>query len=422
MSQTYKQTVEYLYAKVPEFQKIGAAAYKADLVNTIALLKHLGNPEKKFKSIHVAGTNGKGSSSHMLASILQEAGHKTGLYTSPHLKDFTERIKINGQEVEQEFVIDFVERVRPLIEKIKPSFFEITVAMAFDYFVLKEVDIAVIEVGLGGRLDSTNVITPMISLITNISFDHKDLLGDTLQKIAGEKAGIIKPNVPVVVSEMQPETYKVFIDKAKQGNSKIVFADKSLSIKLDDNLLSIKGSELFQVPEFPLRGIYQQKNVAGVLKVIELLPFIITRKHIVNGLQNVIKNTGLKGRWQTIGTSPLTICDTGHNEAGIEQILIQIKREKFDKLFIVFGVVKDKDITGVLKQLPVDATYFFCEARIPRAMSADQLAQQAKSFGLNGVVIKDVNEAIAKAREEASSNDLVFVGGSTFVVADIENI
>jgi dihydrofolate synthase/folylpolyglutamate synthase len=422
MFSDYRQTLDYIYAALPDFQRVGASAYKPDLNNTVALLRALGNPEKKFKSIHVAGTNGKGSSSHMLASILQEAGYKTGLYTSPHLKDFTERIKINGQDVDRQFVIDFVNRIKPEIEKIKPSFFEITVAMAFEYFVSNEVDIAVIEVGLGGRLDSTNVITPLISLITNISFDHKDILGDTLEKIAAEKAGIIKEGIPVVVSEMQAETYKVFIEKAKQTHSKIIFADKSLSAKLDDDLLTIKGSELFQVSGFPLRGGYQEKNVPGVLKTIELLPFVIKRDAVVAGLQNVIKNTGLKGRWQKIGESPLTICDTGHNEAGIAEVIRQISREKFEKLFIVFGAVKDKDINPMLTQLPEDATYLFCEAKIPRAMPAAELARQASAFGLNGTVVSDVNEAIAAARSLATKNDFVFIGGSTFVVAEINGL
>jgi dihydrofolate synthase/folylpolyglutamate synthase len=420
MLSSFRQTLDYLYAAVPDFQRIGAAAYKADLHNTLALLAALGNPEKKFKSIHVAGTNGKGSSSHMLASILQEAGYKTGLYTSPHLREFTERIKINGHDVEQQYVIDFTNRIQGLIEKIKPSFFEITVAMAFEYFAANEIDIAVIEVGLGGRLDSTNVITPLVSLITNISFDHKDILGDTLEKIATEKAGIIKEGIPVVVSEMQPETYKVFIGKAKQTRSKILFADKAIVAKIDEDLLTVKGSELFQVSEFPLRGIYQEKNIPGVLKTIELLPFIIKRNDIINGLRNVIKNTGLKGRWQKIGDSPLTICDTGHNEAGIAEVIKQIGKEKFERLFMVIGVVKDKDVTPVLKLLPADATYFFCQAKIPRAMAAEDVAQAAAKFGLNGAVIKDVNEAIAAARKTATANDFVFVGGSTFVVAEIE--
>lgn len=422
MFSNYGDTVDYLFRQFADFQRVGAAAYKADLHNTVALLKALSNPEKKFRSIHIAGTNGKGSSSHMLASILQEAGMKTGLYTSPHLKSFTERIKVNGQDVEEQFVVDFVNKIEATIEKIKPSFFEITTAMAFDYFASKEVEMAVIEVGLGGRLDSTNVIKPDISLITNISFDHKDLLGDTLEKIAAEKAGIIKDKVPVVVSEMQPGISKVFIDKAKQTGSRIFFADKSVLVTLDDDVLTVKGSELFQMEEFPLRGIYQQKNVAGVLKVIELLPDIIKRNAIVNGLKNVVKNTGLKGRWQTIGTEPLTICDTGHNEAGIAMVLEQIKREKFEKLFIVIGMVKDKDISGVLKLLPQSATYIFCKAKIPRAMPANELARMASSFGLNGSVVAGVNQAISEARSSASKNDLVFVGGSTFVVAEIENL
>ncbi len=422
MLSTYQEVIHYLYAAVPEYQRIGAAAYKPDLNNTIALLKAVGNPEKKFKSIHIAGTNGKGSSSHMLASILQEAGYKTGLYTSPHLKEFTERIKINGAEIDQSFVVDFVNRIKPAIEQIKPSFFEMTVAMAFEYFATKEVDIAVVEVGLGGRLDSTNVITPEVSLITNISFDHKDILGDTLEKIASEKAGIIKEKIPVVISEMQPETYKVFIEKAKQKNSKIFFADKSITATIDEDLLTVGGSQLFQVPGFPLRGVYQQRNVPGVLKVIDLLPFTIKRNAIVNGLRNVVKNTGLKGRWQTIGEGPLTICDTGHNEGGIALVMESIRKERFEKLFMVIGMVKDKDVSGVLKQLPKDATYFFCEAKIPRAMPANDLASIASSFDLKGTVIPDVNQAIATARKTATENDLVFVGGSTFVVAEIENI
>lgn len=425
MLSSYQDTVNYLYTNLAEFQRVGAAAYKADLRNTIALMKFLGNPEKKFKSIHIAGTNGKGSSSHMLASILQEAGNKTGLYTSPHLKEFTERMKINGVEVDQAFVIDFVNRIRPVIDEIKPSFFEVTTAMAFEYFAMQNVDIAVVEVGLGGRLDCTNVNTPLLSLITNISFDHKDILGDTLQQIAAEKAGIIKEGVPVIVSELQQETYKVFIEKARQTHSKIIFAGQSLNATIDDDLLTVKGSELFQVSPFPLRGAYQTKNVPGVIKSIEILNTLgltIKRAAVVNGLRNVVINTGLKGRWQTIGAGPLTICDTGHNEAGIAEVLQQIKKEAFNKLFIVFGVVKDKDISGVLKQLPAEATYFFCEAKIPRAMKAEELKKQAAAFGLNGTVVNDVNKAIETARSAASKDDFVFVGGSTFVVAEIENI
>lgn len=422
MFTNYSDAVEYLYTRLADYQRVGASAFKPDLTNTLALLKTLGNPEKKFKSIHVAGTNGKGSSSHMIASILQEAGYKTGLYTSPHLKSFTERIKINGKDVNEAFVLDFVNRINPSIENIRPSFFEITVAMAFDYFAQNEIDFAVVEVGLGGRLDSTNVITPLVSLITNISFDHKDLLGDTLEKIASEKAGIIKPKIPVVISEMQPETYKVFVEKAKQSQSKLFFADKSITATITEDLLTVKGSELFQVPAFPLRGIYQEKNVPGVLKTIGLLDLPIKRNSIVDGLRNVVKNTGLKGRWQTIGIEPLTICDTGHNEAGIAMVLEQIRKETFENLYIVIGMVKDKDISGVLKQLPASATYFFCEAKIPRAMPADQLALQAAAVGLKGIVVPDVNKAIETARKTANKNDMVFIGGSTFVVAEIDNL
>ncbi|HZY81559.1 MAG TPA: folylpolyglutamate synthase/dihydrofolate synthase family protein [Cyclobacteriaceae bacterium] len=422
MFTNYEEALQYLYSTAPEFQRIGAAAYKADLNNTIELLAAVGNPEKKFRSVHIAGTNGKGSSSHMIASILQSAGYKTGLYTSPHLKEFTERIRIDGKEVAKEFVVDFVNRTLPSIERIKPSFFEITVAMAFEYFATQKVDIAVIEVGLGGRLDSTNVITPLVSLITNISFDHKDLLGDTLQKIAFEKAGIIKRGIPVVVSERQAETYSVFVEKSKEENAAITFASDSVSARLDgDNLVT----DDFEVRGFPLRGIYQEKNVPGVLKTIEILnqkSFKIGTSSIIEGLRNVVSNTGLKGRWQTIGESPLTICDTGHNEAGIAQVLRQILREKFSRLFMVIGMVKDKDISGVLSQLPKDATYIFCQASIPRALPAGELAELARSFGLKGAAISDVNDAIAAARKSASPDDLVFVGGSTFVVAEIDNL
>lgn len=426
MFSSYREAIDYLYANVPVFQRIGAAAYKADLHNTIALLETVGNPEKKFRSIHVAGTNGKGSSSHMLASILQSSGYKTGLYTSPHLKEFTERIRVDGGEIDRDFVLDFVNRIRPSIEKIKPSFFEITVAMAFEYFVISKVDIAVIEVGLGGRLDSTNVISPLVSLITNISFDHKDILGKTLTKIASEKAGIIKKETPVVISETQSETYGVFVEKARKEKAPVIFASESISARVDDEVLTVRnGGDTFQVKPFPLRGIYQEKNVPGVVKTIEVLGqrgMKVGQSAVINGLRDVVVNTGLKGRWQTIGHAPLTICDTGHNEAGIAQILRQIMREKFQRLFMVMGMVKDKDISGVLSQLPKDANYFFCEANIPRALAAADLAEQASSFGLKGKVIANVNEAIAAARVEASEGDLVFVGGSTFVVAEIDNL
>lgn len=426
----FEETVSFLYARTPVFDRVGASAYKPDLLNIISLLDILDHPENKFKTIHIAGTNGKGSSSHMLASILQTADFKTGLYTSPHLKSFTERIRINGLEVSEEFVVDFVNRIQPHIETIQPSFFEITTAMAFDYFAQQQVDIAVIEVGLGGRLDSTNVITPLISLITNISFDHKDLLGDTLEKIATEKAGIIKKGIPVVISEKQDNIAPVFIRKAKELAAPIFFASPGISAKIEGQRLNIIGRTAvsYEVHPFPLTGVYQEKNIPGVMKVVELLnksypeTINISGDAIIDGLMNVVVNTRLKGRWQTIGEKPLTICDTGHNEAGIELILNQLKREQYKKLFVVFGMVKDKDISGVLKLLPLQATYFFCEAKIPRALPASQLKQQAAIFGLKGEVIPDVNEAIARARNIASKDDMIFVGGSTFVVAELDNL
>jgi dihydrofolate synthase / folylpolyglutamate synthase len=423
---SYQETLDYLYQNLPIFQRVGAAAYKADLTNTIALCEALDNPQNKFKSIHVAGTNGKGSSSHMLAAILQTAGYKTGLYTSPHLKEFTERIKINGQEVEKNFVIDFVERIKPEIEKIKPSFFEITVAMAFDYFAQQKVDVAVIEVGLGGRLDSTNVITPIVSLITNISWDHKDLLGDTLPKIAFEKAGIIKDNVPVVISERQSDVEYVFISKAKETKSKILFADDKWKVNiLLDGKFSVSHEGLQHGYELDLKGLYQRKNIAGVLAVTEIVKEnfpSITDNHVRIALSATTSITGLKGRWQKLGERPLMICDTGHNEGGVKEVVRQILAQKFDRLFIVWGSVKDKDISMILDLLPKKAYYFFCQAKIPRAMPALELQEKAKQFGLDGITVEDVNEAIAMAKKLSTSDDFIFIGGSTFVVAEIDNL
>jgi len=422
----YQQTLDYLYASLPEFQRVGAAAYKADLTNTIALCEALGNPQTKFKSVHVAGTNGKGSSSHMLAAVLQSAGYKTGLYTSPHLKEFTERIKINGIEASKEFVVDFVKRMNPVLEEIKPSFFETTVAMAFDYFVQQKVDIAVIEVGLGGRLDSTNVITPEVSLITNISWDHMNLLGDTLKRIAGEKAGIIKPNVPVIISERQREVENVFIDKASDAKSSITFATDKYSIQvLADGTFEVKSGSKKNVYQLELKGNYQQKNLGGVLAVLEELEkkgFRVAPSNVSEGLQKTVQLTGLKGRWQKLNDQPLMICDTGHNEAGIREVLDQINGQKFNRLHIVLGMVKDKDISSVLMSLPKSARYYFCEAKILRALPAEELKEKAGAFGLEGEVVKDVNEAIGRARKNALSNDMIFIGGSTFVVAEIENL
>jgi len=423
---TYTDTLTYLYQNLPMFQRVGAAALKNDLSNTLILCEALGNPERKFKSIHIAGTNGKGSSSHMLASILQAAGYKTGLYTSPHLKEFTERIRINGKEIDQEFVIRFVERIKPTIEKISPSFFEITVAMAFDYFAHQHVDVAVIEVGLGGRLDSTNVITPILSLITNISWDHMDLLGDTLEKIASEKAGIIKKNIPVVVSERQPEVERVFHEKAKAMQSPIVFAvDQCKVTRKSSGVYSVDHHGQLESLTLDLMGAYQTKNIAGVLASVEMLKtmgFHISDQQRATGLREVMMRTGLRGRWQIIGERPLMICDTGHNEGGIREIVQQIAEIKFHHLHMVLGMVRDKDVSKVLSLLPADATYYFCQASIPRAMPAGELQEKASAFGLLGNVFQNVNEAIRAAKANSNADDFIFVGGSTFVVAEVENL
>lgn len=425
MLTTYQQTLDYLYANLPVFQRIGAAAYKKDLANTIQLCEELDNPQLKFKSVHVAGTNGKGSTSHMLASILQSSGYKTGLYTSPHLKEFTERIKINGQEIEQDFVVDFVNRIIPAIDKIQPSFFEITVAMAFDYFAYQKVDVAVIEVGLGGRLDSTNIITPEVSVITNISFDHKDLLGDTLEKIASEKAGIIKPRIPAVITERQSETEQVFIEKAAECQAQIHFAQDSYSIVDSKNGLDVYLNKIQYISglQLPLKGNYQTKNLAGVCKTVDVLRergFSILQDKLIEGLESTVSQTGLKGRWQRLGSNPTMVCDTGHNLAGVQEVVKQIGEQKFEKLHMVWGMVKDKEIVEVLSVLPKDAQYYFCQAKIPRAMEAQMLFEKAQQVGLTGKVIPDVNQAIEEARKQASPNDFIFIGGSTFVVAEID--
>jgi dihydrofolate synthase / folylpolyglutamate synthase len=423
----YRQAIQYLYDNLPMFQRVGAVAYKKDLTNTIQLCEVLGNPHHKFKSIHVAGTNGKGSTSHMIASILQSSEYRTGLYTSPHLKEFTERIKVNGQEVEQDFVVDFVARIKPWIEKIRPSFFEITVAMAFDYFAKQQVDVAVIEVGLGGRLDSTNIITPVLSVITNIGWDHKDILGDTLQKIATEKAGIIKPDVPVVVSERQREVEAVFEAKAGECNAEISFASDAFAVQSKGDLLRVSwnGKLVYDDIDLPLKGIYQQKNLPGVLKAVDVLRmngFNISDHQLLSGLENVTTQTNFKGRWQKLRDNPLVICDTGHNVDGIREIVRQISATPFDKLHIVLGMVKDKDVTDVLSLLPKDATYYFCQAKLPRALDANVLAAKAKEHGLTGSVISDVNDAKDNAVRNAQPGDMVFIGGSTFVVAELNEL
>jgi dihydrofolate synthase/folylpolyglutamate synthase len=426
----YQETLDYLFNSLPSFQRVGAAAYKNDLNNTLALCAHLGNPELKFKSVHVAGTNGKGSSSHSIAAILQQAGYKTGLYTSPHLKSFTERIRVNGIEIPADDVVLFVKENKTFLEELKPSFFEMTVAMAFWYFVKAEVDIAVIEVGMGGRLDSTNVILPELSLITNIGYDHMQFLGDTLPLIAGEKAGIIKSKVPVIISETQPDTRNVFSEKAESRESQITFADQVWSIsasKLVDGKASFQVSNSSEelTLELDLIGNYQRYNLPGILEsifVLKKLGWKISNEAIKSGLSNLTSLTHLKGRWQILSQSPTVIADTGHNEPGIVEILRQLNTYSYNRLWIIIGMVNDKDVRKILELLPKAANYIFVQAKIPRAMEVADLAKMALEFKLKGDIIPDVNEAIRFARKKAKSDDLIFIGGSTFVVAEIDDL
>ena len=414
------------------FQRVGSSALTKNLDNTIALCAAVGDPHQHFQCIHIAGTNGKGSSSNMLAAILQSAGYKTGLYTSPHLKEFTERIKINGTDIPEEYLIRFVEENKKLFEKIKPSFFEMTVALAFKYFADEKVDIAVIEVGLGGRLDSTNIITPLVSLITNISLDHQNILGNDLATIASEKAGIIKKQVPVVISKTQPEIAYVFIRKAQTEEAPIYFADQEYQLTpLRQNLsrqyynVKNKSETIFSELELDLGGHYQQYNLPGVLKVVELLRadgFNISDTALRNGLRRVKALTGFKGRWQIISKSPLTICDTGHNTDGIKQIVQQLEELNRPRVHFIFGVVNDKDVSGILRLLPSIFDYYFCQAHLPRALPAADLAQMAAQFGLKGTVYPDVNEAYAAACRVAGPEDIIFIGGSTFVVAEFAGL
>jgi dihydrofolate synthase/folylpolyglutamate synthase len=411
------------------FTRVGASAFKKDLTNTIILCEALDNPQDKFKSIHVAGTNGKGSTSHMLASVLQAQGYKTGLYTSPHLKDFRERIRINGKMMSKTEVVSFVKDQQKLIEKTEPSFFEVTVAMAFDHFAKHQVDVAVIEVGLGGRLDSTNIITPQISVITNISLDHMNMLGNTLAEIAGEKAGIIKKNIPVVIGETQEESAPVFINKAKEVGAPLVFADavlKAQDFKIRNNKLSISVYQSNQVKyknlQSDLTGVYQHKNILTVLETLAVLnektEIKTDQASTYKGLNQVKKQTGLQGRWQTLSKNPLVICDTGHNEAGIAEVIKNIAQTPYQNLHIVFGMVKDKDISKVLSLMPKNATYYFCKPDLERGLAADELKEQATVFHLNGNSYASVTQAKENAIQSADPKDLVFIGGSTFVVAE----
>lgn len=403
---TYSDTVNWMFKQLPMYQNQGKTAYKANLDNTIKLSKYLQNPELHFKSIHVGGTNGKGSTSHMIASILQESGYKVGLYTSPHLKDFRERIKINGKEISKSFVINFIKKHKPFIESNSLSFFEMTVGMAFDYFVKQKIDIAIIEVGMGGRLDSTNIINPEISVITNIGLDHVQFLGNTIPLIAKEKAGIIKAKVPVVIGETQSETKPVFDEVALIHSSNIYYAD---TFQYEDYQSDLKGN-------------YQKHNIKTVLKTIEILKdkgYIITKSYIERGLLNVINNTGLKGRWQILKLNPKIICDTAHNKEGLTYIFNQLKEESYQKLHIVFGVVNDKDLTTIFNILPKNAVYYFCKPNIPRGLDAHILKTQFKLNGYTGECYSSVSEAFNTAQKSALNNDLIFVGGSTFVVAEI---
>jgi len=429
---TYPEVLDFLYSQLPMFQRTGPAAYKDNLDNTIRLDELFGIPHRSFKTIHIAGTNGKGSVSHMLASVLQEAGFKTGLYTSPHLKDFRERIRVNGEMIEEDAVVRFTERYLEInrVEKLEPSFFELTVSMAFDYFRSQQVDVAVIEVGLGGRLDSTNIIIPEVSVITNISFDHMALLGYTLPEIAAEKAGIIKQKVPVVVGETNPETEPVFRKFAQKAMAALFFADQEYHS--DYSMLTIHGKQslnvkknnvlIFSDLELDLLGIYQRYNVPIVLKTIDVLKELgwnLKDDAIRQGLLHTIRNTGLLGRWQIIGYNPLIICDTGHNPAGIKLVVEQIHQTAWKRLHMVIGMVNDKDQDEVLALMPANATYYFTKAAIPRAANPEVLADKGKKFGLEGDCYPTVQQALSAARLNAGENDLIFVGGSTFVVAEV---
>jgi dihydrofolate synthase/folylpolyglutamate synthase len=426
----YEQVLTYLYERLPMFQRQGKVAFKKDLTNTIALLEGLGNPHRSFKSIHIAGTNGKGSSAHALASVLQAAGYKTGLYTSPHLKSFTERVRVNGAEINEAYVTEFVTTNQQLIEQINPSFFEVTVALAFKYFADQKVDLAIIETGLGGRLDSTNVLKPILSLITMIGYDHADLLGNTLEEIAGEKAGIIKSGTPVIIGADQPSLNHVYQEKASTVKAPLYFADTIVNQTAES--LVHQSFDLERDTELILTSVetditarYFLKNIPGLYKCVEILNqigFTVSAEHFREGIATIKKSTGLKGRWQILSESPLTIADVSHNEPGIAVLLDQIKMHVSGKLHLIIGMVKDKDVESVLKLFPMEATYYFTQSSVPRSLSAVDLRQQAEKLGIIGKSFSDVNHAIEKARKNASGTDLILVCGSTFVVAEIDGL
>ncbi len=423
-SMNYNQVLDYLYNSLPVFQKVGSSAYKEGLENTHAIDQRLNHPHRKFRTIHVAGTNGKGSTSHLLAAILQQSGYKTGLYTSPHLVDFRERIKINGEMIPEDHVVSFVNNHIDFFDQIHPSFFEVTTAMAFDYFAHEKIDVAVVEVGLGGRLDCTNIITPDISIITNISFDHTALLGNTLSAIAAEKAGIIKPNIPVIIGEALPETKSVFLQKAQSEKAPVVFVEEEnpvLSAELSDT-----EKWIFETKDYPhlvgeLGGLVQEKNAATVLCAINILKekgYTIIDSAVYEGFAKVIEITGLRGRWQCVGANPKIILDTGHNVDGIKYIVRQLENCERNRLHFIIGMVADKDVDAVLQLLPKDAIYYFTKASIPRALNEEVLKEKALEFGLEGKSYPSVENAIEAARKNAQAKDVIFIGGSTFVVAD----
>ncbi|AOW08256.1 bifunctional folylpolyglutamate synthase/dihydrofolate synthase [Flavobacterium gilvum] len=403
----YQETTNWMFNQLPMYQHQGASAYKKDLTNVILLADHLDNPHKKIKCIHVAGTNGKGSTSHMLASVLQEAGYKVGLYTSPHLKDFRERIKIDGKEISEDFVCEFIQKHKSFFEANDMSFFEMTVGLAFEYFAKEKVDIAIIEVGLGGRLDATNIITPLVSVITNIGIDHVQFLGNTLESIATEKAGIIKPKIPVVIGEYTPETKPVFLAKAETNKAEIYFASDLIPETFPSDLI----------------GDYQEHNKKTVIQTFKILNeqtnFKVSEQSLKSGLLQVVKNTGLLGRWQQLGVNPKIICDTAHNKNGLEIVLEQIQKETFENLHILLGVVNDKELGEVLALFPKNATYYFCKPNIPRGLDANLLQEKSSQFSLIGNTYNSVLEAFASAQNNATKNDFIYVGGSTFVVAEL---
>ncbi len=427
---TYTETLDFLYHSLPVFQHIGGGAYKPGFDNIVALEKELGDPHRRFRSVHVAGTNGKGSVSHMVAAVLQAAGYRTGLFTSPHLKDFRERIKVNGQMISEEEVINFVEQHREAIDRIQPSFFEITTAIAFDHFARQQVDVAVIEVGMGGRLDSTNVIRPLVSVITNISWDHAQFLGDTLEKIAGEKAGIIKEMTPVVIGESQIESQLTFITRAKECSAPILFADQLYRVVdrqyVGENLQQFTIENRLDGETFTLAvdllGDYQRKNILTALTTLDVLNgsggLTLPREAVAQGLASAAATTGLLGRWQVVNRAPLTVCDTGHNEGGLRETMAQIARQHYRKLYMVLGFVADKDLDKVFPLLPTDAHYIFTRAGIERALDEKILAQRAAAYGLQGETVPNVADAVKRARELATPEDMIYIGGSTFIVAE----